>query len=168
MKKAVLYITMFFVLCFGFKAQAQIISNRILTLSEMLNSKSANETEYFTFLKNGTPHKLFFANDSEVVHGWKVQGVVKVAEFEGSNSILSAQKKEFLNDFSTTEMIVLNIVAGDDLTLLNDVVLKSPNLKYIVTKSYNSFSKSEIQSLLGNLSTRFMGEVVIETLEQPK
>lgn len=168
MIKAVLYITMFFALCFGFKAQAQIASSRILTLSELLTTKSATEAEYFTLLKNGTPHKLFFSNNNEVVHGWEMQGVVKVVEFESSNALISAQKKEFLNDLSTTEMIVLNMSAQDNLTLLNDVVLMTPNLRYIVTKSYNSFSKSEIQSLLGNLSTGFTGEIVIEILEQPK
>lgn len=168
MKKAVLYITMFFVLCFTFKAQAQITSSRIFTLSEVLTNRPATEAEYFTFLKNGTPHKLFFSNNNEVVHGWETLGVVKVAEFESSNAFISAEKKKFLNDLSTTEMIVLNITAQDNLALLNDVVLKTPNLKYIVVKSYNMFSKSEIQSLLGNLSAGFIGEIVIEILEQPK
>lgn len=168
MKKAVLLIAIFFALGFGFKAQGQITSNRIFTLSEVLTTKTATEAEYFTLLKNGTPHKLFFSNNKEVVHGWETQGVVKVAEFESCNAFASAQKKEFLNDLSTTEMIVIKITAQDNLALLNDVVLKTPNLKYIVAKSYNLFSKSEIQSLLGNLSAGFKGEIVIETLEQPK
>lgn len=168
MRRAVLYITMFFALCFGFKAQSQ---NAVTEYDVKLNSLQNSSREILNNLING-PQSSAFVNDDQ-------QPKIYVRSGEQVNTLFVKKPSDFIlvsnnytNEINTVKVLNIEWNGSDVLNFPNNLLSILPNLEYVYVRSYQNLSKQTIeknfQGLLALLSSKSGVEVLYLTMEQPQ
>lgn len=172
MKKAVLYITIFFALCLALKAQGQ---TPVIEFQEKLTSLSAISLTASQILHdriNGTSGSIFM-NTSEQADKYEVAGeVLKVMYIKTANDITTLVN-EYGSQLNSISILNIEWAGTGTFVLPQNLTTILPDLQYVYIRSYKNLSSSLItnafQSLLSNLDYDEDGiEVLYENMEQSK
>lgn len=167
MNKNIQYILLVFLLCFGIKAQAQIVT----AYEAKLRSLSTIETGKLDHLVNGAPSSMFvtFENEAKVYYGngdlVLGMSIAKVAD-------ITQLATTFENKLNEIEIINIEWDGQEEIVLPIALLNKMSNLKYIYIRSYQVLNESLIQSRFQNmmniLREKENVEVLYYTMEQPR
>lgn len=168
MKKAILYITMSFALCFTFKAQAQ---NAVTDYNIKLNSLQNTQAEMLNNIING-PQSSVFVNNEQQSKIYIRSGAQVNTVFVKNPSDFTLLSGTYANEMNTVKVLNIEWNSSDTFSFPNDLLSVLPNLEYVYIRSYQNLSKQTIetsfQSLLALLSSKSGIEVLYTTMEQPQ
>jgi len=166
MKSLFKYIIIVFVLCFGFKTQAQTSIEEFKYKKSNLSSKESQELD---FLINGGEGYMFITKDKQVISFPGKDGITRL-DINSSNDFTELTKGFTAN---MTSVIAINIQwdGNEEIVLEEQFLQKISDLKYIYIRSYTDLSKDLIQQkfykLLEQLNKHKNVIVLYETMEQP-
>jgi len=168
MRRAVLYITMFFALCFGFKAQSQ---NAVTEYDVKLNSLQNSSREILNNLING-PQSSAFVNDDQQPKIYVRSGEQVNTLFVKKPTDFTLVSNDYTNEINTVKVLNIEWNGSDVFNFPNNLLSILPNLEYVYVRSYQNLSKQTIetnfQGLLALLSSKSGVEVLYLTMEQPQ
>lgn len=146
MKKAVLYITMFFALCFTFKAQGQ--NYEVISLHDKLNMLSSTEKSNVEYLLFGTPALLIL--NEEATYVWNEGKDTETVDVESTKRHLLTETT-YINDFNKAKALILRYNKGDQFQISEKLFEYFKNLKYILIKYDKSISEQHLKEVVSNL-----------------
>lgn len=148
MKSNIIYIVLFFALCFGLKAQAQIT---VQSLEEKKSAVQEKDREKLDFLFQGTPTSLYFDREGKTQRLWERGGGVKVIYLTKQGLVSNLSNLEYSKDFSSAEAIIIEVDDINQLSLTKTHLTLLENLKYILLRIQGSSDKSQIERSISGI-----------------
>lgn len=166
MKNNITYIILSFVLCFGFKVQAQSVIDSYQT---KLKSLSKSEVERLEQFVNGATISMYVGDGNKVMTNQVgTETVVNMVISKSQDfALLSAAFSSNLKD-----IVIINIEWDglENYVISEDLLSKLKSLKYVYIRSYMQLNESVIQTRFTDLLQKLKGypkvEVLYYTMEQ--
>lgn len=173
MKKSVLYSIMVFVLCLGFKAQAQ--SPAITEYNAKLNSLTEEiEEEILENLVNGAPAMIFISADSNQPKAYQRSGEQIKMMMLNQPADLTLLLNAYKGQLEAVRVINIEWNGTDNFTFPTNLLEQLPSIQYVYIRSYQDLSKAKIEAAFQGLIQLLSGQTEVEveilysTMEQPQ
>jgi hypothetical protein len=161
---------MVFVLCLGFKVQAQSLA--ITEYNAKLNSLTDMEEEILDDLVNGAPSMIFINTDSNQPEAYQPSGeqikMIMLNKPSDVTPLLNAYKGQL----NGVRVINIEWNGTDSFTFPTNFLAELPSVQYVYIRSYQDLSKAKIESafqrLIQQLSEEMEVEILYSTMEQPQ
>lgn len=168
MKKRVLYIIMFFALCFSFKVQGQ---NPITEYNVKLNSLLEFQAEILNSQIKGAQSSIFvdFKNQPAI---YQRQGEQVKTMLLNKPTDYSLLVNAYNSELDAVRIITIEWNGTDVFTFPRNILSKFPSLNYVYIDSYENLSKKKIehsfQGLIELIKDREDIEILYMKKEQPQ
>lgn len=138
---------MVFVLCLGFKAQAQ--NHEVVFLKEIQEKLPTVDKERLEYLIYSTPALLIL--DDEPVYVWNKDKNIETVDVNAEKLEL-LKNNQFADDFNSANLLILRFEENDKFLLNNVKFNLFNNLKYILIRYHNNISDDTVINTVSNLS----------------
>lgn len=146
MKSNIVYIILSFVLCFGFKAQAQ--NAKVVMLKDYSNTLQSAEKERLKYLIYGTPALLMLEAESSYL--WNEgKNIETVDVLQKDVDLLT--KSQYKGDFKNCQILILRLEEGDTFKLTAEHFKFFEKLKYVLVRYDVSFLRKNVENQLSDL-----------------
>ncbi|WP_410879594.1 hypothetical protein [Myroides sp. DW712] len=147
--KNILYIALFFALCFGSKAQAQ--NNLIKTVNEELELLQGEAREKLDFLLYSTPPKLFIDDDGSIDYIWNQNRVVESVEVFGKSQFALLTDAAYAADFRSAKVLTLRLYNNEVFEVSEILFNYFEVLTYVIIQYESGSAKQTIVNQLSRL-----------------
>lgn len=169
MKKNVFYSIMVFVLCLGFKAQAQSL---ITDYNVKLSGLPEMQAKILHGLVNGAPSMIFINNENAPAVYQRSGEQIKMMMLN-KPSDLTSLLNTFKEELNALKVINIEWNGTDTFTFPMDFLAKLPSVEYVYIRSYQSLSQKIIENNFKQLLAQINQganevEILYSVMEQPK